>query len=109
MIKTLEDTEAASSRAMKKLSEKQKIIQEKANLIKEKEKESSSEGRNDKDKEKERAHAEMTQRLKESEALSTKRESTADKIKRKGKQGNLGGCRKSERETAGSCRDCKKA
>ena len=57
---------------MKELSENQKIIQEQAHLIKEKEKECSAEGRNAKDKEKERAHAEMTQRLEESEALSTK-------------------------------------
>ena len=57
---------------MKNLSEKQKIIQEQEKLIKEKEKESSAEGRNAKDKEKERAHAEMTKRLEESEALSTK-------------------------------------
>ena len=35
---------------MKKLREKQKIIQEQAQLIKEKEKESSAEGRNAKDK-----------------------------------------------------------
>ena len=48
---------------MKKLSEKQKIIQDQAKLIKEKEKDSSAEGRNTKDKEKERAHAEMTQML----------------------------------------------
>ena len=34
MAKTLEETEAASSRAMKKLSEKQKIIQEQAHIIK---------------------------------------------------------------------------
>ena len=32
--KRLEDTEALSTRAMKKLSEKQKIIQEEAQLIK---------------------------------------------------------------------------
>ena len=57
---------------MKNLSEKQKIIQEQAKLTREKEKESSAEGRNAKDKEKERAHAEMTQRLEESEVLSTK-------------------------------------
>ena len=56
----MEETEAASSIAMKKLSEKQKIIQEQAKLIKEKEKDSRAEGRNAKDKEKERAHAEMT-------------------------------------------------
>ena len=57
MANKLEETEAASSRAMKKLSEKQKIIQEKAKLIKEKLKESSAEGRNAKDKDKELAHA----------------------------------------------------
>ena len=57
---------------MKKLSKKQKIIQEQAQLIKENKKESSAEGGNAKDKEKEWAHAEMTQRLEEYEALSTK-------------------------------------
>ena len=54
---------------MNELSEKEKIIQEQAKLIKEKEKESSAEGRNAKDKEKDRAHAEMTKRLEESETL----------------------------------------
>ena len=63
MAKKLEETEAASSITMKKLTEKQKIIQEQAKLIKYKEKESSAEGQNAKDKEKERAHADMTQRL----------------------------------------------
>ena len=72
MAKKLEETEAESSIAMKKLSEKQKIIQEQVQLIKINKKESSAEGRNAKDKEKERSHAEMTQRLEESEALSTK-------------------------------------
>ena len=38
MAKKLEETEAASSIAMKKLIEKQKIIQEQANLIKEEKK-----------------------------------------------------------------------
>ena len=38
MAKKLEETEAASSIPIKKLSEKQKIIQEQAKLIKEKEK-----------------------------------------------------------------------
>ena len=52
MAKNLEETEAASSIAMNKLSKRQKIIQEQAKLIKEKEKESSAEGRNAKDKEK---------------------------------------------------------
>ena len=68
----MEETEAASSRAMNKLREKQKIIQEQSQLMKEKEKEISAEGRNAKDKEKERAHAEMTQNMEEYEALSTK-------------------------------------
>ena len=72
MGKKLEKTEAASSRAMKKLSKKQKIIQEQEQLIKENKMESSADGRNAKDKEKERAHAEMTQSLEEYEALSTK-------------------------------------
>ena len=72
MAKRLEETEAASSIAMKNLSKKQKIIQDQAKLIKEKEKESSAEGGNAKDKEKQRAHAEMKQRMEESEALSTK-------------------------------------
>ena len=44
MAKTLEENKAVSSRATKKLSKKQKIIQEQAKLIKEKEKESSAEG-----------------------------------------------------------------
>ena len=72
MAKKLEGNKAALSRATKKLSEKQRIFQEQAKLTKEKEKESSAEGRNATDKEKERAHAEITQRLEESEALSTK-------------------------------------
>ena len=38
MAKRLEESEATSTRAAKKLSEKQKIIQEQGNLIKEKEK-----------------------------------------------------------------------
>ena len=53
MAKNLEETEAVPSRAMKKLSEKQKIIQEQAQLITENKKESIAEGRNAKDKEKE--------------------------------------------------------
>ena len=64
----MEETEAASSRATKKLIEKQKIFQEQAKLIKDKEKEISAEGRNAKDKEKEQLHAEMTKRLDDYEA-----------------------------------------
>ena len=41
LAKRLKDNEALSTRAMKKLSEKQKIIQEQAKLIKEKEKDST--------------------------------------------------------------------
>ena len=59
--KRLVDTEALLTRAMKRLNENQRLIQEQEKLIK------------------------------------------------KGKQANLGGYRKFERETAGSCRDCKKA
>ena len=51
MAKKLVETEATSSIAMKKLSEKQKIIKDHAKLIKEKENESSAEGRNAKDRE----------------------------------------------------------
>ena len=41
LAKRLKDNEAISTRAMKSLSEKQKIIQEQAKLIKEKEKDST--------------------------------------------------------------------
>ena len=41
MEKRIKDNEALSTRAMKKLSEKQKIIQDQAKLIKEKEKDST--------------------------------------------------------------------
>ena len=51
---------------MNKLREKEKIIQEQANLIKEKEKAAEMCG------EKERSHAEMAKRLEESEAMSTR-------------------------------------
>ena len=46
----MEETEAASSIAMMKLSEKRKIIQDQAKLIKEKEKESSTDAPSAKDK-----------------------------------------------------------
>ena len=51
MEKRLEEREAMSTRAVKKLSEKRKIIQEEVNLIKEKEKSSSTDGPSAKDKE----------------------------------------------------------
>ena len=41
MLKRLKDNEAISTRAMKKLSEKQKIIQDQAKRIKEKENDST--------------------------------------------------------------------
>ena len=41
LAKRLKDNEALSTRAMKKLSEKQKIIQDQAKVIKEKEKDST--------------------------------------------------------------------
>ena len=41
LAKRLKDNEALSTRAMKNLSEKQKVIQEQAKLIKEKEREST--------------------------------------------------------------------
>ena len=68
-----------STEAMKKLSEKQRIIQEKTKLIKEKEKESSTDAPSSKDKailaaaekleQKERAYAEMAKRIDDTEAL----------------------------------------
>ena len=48
--KRLKESESLSTRAMKKLSEKQRIIQEQSNLIKEKEKESSTDAPSAKDK-----------------------------------------------------------
>ena len=46
----LKESEALSTQALKKLSERQRIIQEKANLIKEKEKESITDATSTKDK-----------------------------------------------------------
>ena len=81
MAKRLEENEATSARAPKNLSEKQKIIQEQGNLIKEKEKENSTDGPSAKDneilsaqeklKKKERAHDVIAKRLDIAEALST--------------------------------------
>ena len=77
----LKESEALSIRAMKKLSEKQRIIQQQAKLTKENEKESSTDAPSSKDKailvaaekieQKERAYAEMAKRLDDTEALST--------------------------------------
>ena len=76
---------------MKKLSEKQIIIQEQANLIKEKEKEISTGEPSAKDKsilaaaeklkQKERAYAEMSKRLDDTEALST--QATMNSVKKR--------------------------
>ena len=48
--KRIKESEALSTLAMKKLSQKQRIIQEQAKLIKEKEKESSTDAPSAKDK-----------------------------------------------------------
>ena len=64
IAKRLEEAEAA----MNKPSEKEEIIQEQANLIKEKEKSAEM------FEEKERSHAEMEKSLEESEATSTRAE-----------------------------------
>ena len=70
------------TKAMNELSEKEKIIQEKAKQIEEKEQEGSSDALISKDEEiiaaakklqeKERIHAEMSKRLEDTEALSTR-------------------------------------
>ena len=66
MSKSIEDTEALSTRAMKKLIEKQRLIQDQAQLIKEKEKESKVLLEAVENwKEKQRAHAEITKSLEE--------------------------------------------
>ena len=82
MAKRLGESETTSTKAAKKLSEKQKIIQEQGNLIKGKEKESSTDGPSAKYKEilaaqeklkkKEPAHDVMAKRLEIAEALSTR-------------------------------------
>ena len=71
-----------STRSMKNLSEKQKLIQEHSRVIVEKEKESSTDGSSAKDKEilsaqeklkkKERAHDVISKRLEIAEAISTR-------------------------------------
>ena len=79
--KRLKESEALSTRAMKNLSEKQRIIQEQSNFIKEKEKDSITDATSAKDEailaaaenleQKERAYADMDKRLDDTEALST--------------------------------------
>ena len=69
----LEDTEALSTRAMKKLSDKQRLIQEQAHLIKEKERESKVMLEAVENlKEKQWAHAEIAKRLEEAEVAMNK-------------------------------------
>ena len=69
----LEDTEAISTRAVKKLSDKQRLIQEQEQLIKVKEKESKVILETVENlKEKQRAHAEIAKRLEEAEAATNK-------------------------------------
>ena len=92
--KSLGETEALSTRAMRKLSEKQRLIQEQAHLIKEKEKESklileAVENL----KEKQRAHEEITKWLEEAKTVMNK---LSEKEKTSGKR-------------ADSCRNIKKS
>ena len=73
MSKRLEDTEALSTRTVKNLSEKQRLIQEQAQLIKEKEKESkvileAIENLTEKQPD----YAEIAKRLEEAEAAMNK-------------------------------------
>ena len=82
MTKRLEESEALSTKAMNELSEKDKIIQEKANQIEERGQEGSSDALISKYKEilasaeklqeKDRIHAEMSKRLEDTDSLSTR-------------------------------------
>ena len=82
MAKRLDDTEALSTQAVNDLSEKEKIIQEQANLIEENENEGSSDALISKDKEmlaaeetfkwEKRADSDLSKRIKDNEALSTR-------------------------------------
>ena len=93
MTQRLEESETLSPKAMKELSDKQKIIQEsekkkiiqeQANLIKEKEKDAEM------FEEQERSHAEMAKRLEESEATSNRAaKKLSEKLKIIQEQGNL--------------------
>ena len=93
MTQRLEEYEALSTKAMNELSdkekifhesEKEKIIQEQANLIKEKEKAAEI------FEEKEWSHAEMAKRLEESAATSTRAaKNLSEKQKIIQEQGNL--------------------
>ena len=82
MTQRLEEYEALSTKARNELSGKEKRIQEQAKQIEEKEQEGSSDALISKDEEiiadaeklqeKERIHAEMSKRLEDTEALSTR-------------------------------------
>ena len=82
MAKRFDDTEALSTQAANVLSENEKIVQEQAKIIEEKEKEGSSDAFISKDKEilaaeenlkwKKRAYSDLSKRLKDNEALSTR-------------------------------------
>ena len=82
MTQRLEEYQALSTKAMNELSEKEKGIQEQAKQIGEKQQEGSSDAPISKDQEliaaaetiqdKERIHAEMSKRLEDTEALSTR-------------------------------------
>ena len=82
MTQRLEESEALLTKAMNDLSEKEKIIQEQEKQIEEKDQEGSSDALLSKDEEiiaaaeklqeKERIHAEISKRLEDTEALSTR-------------------------------------
>ena len=82
MTQRLEESGALSTKSMNSLSEKEKIIQEQAKQIEERKQEGSSDALISKDKEiiaaaeklqeKERIHAEISKRLEDTEALSTR-------------------------------------
>ena len=82
MTQRLEESEALSTKAMNELSEKEKIIQEQARQIEEEEQEGSSDAQISKDngilaaeenlKRKNRAYSDLSKKLRENEALSTK-------------------------------------
>ena len=82
MAKRLEISEALSTCTVNDMSEKEKMIQDQANLTEEKEKEGSSDAL--------RAHAEMARRLQESQATSTRAvKKLSEKQKLIQEQGNL--------------------
>ena len=93
MTQRLEESEALSTKSMNELSEKEKIIQEQAKQIEEKDQEGISDALVSKDREiiaaagklqeKDRIHAEISQRLEYTEALSTRAMKKLNKKKRR--------------------------